>query len=70
MKKKLAKYTKEQWSDESLKLAIEALDQRHKMSEICTKYGIPRSSLRDHIEGKTSRRMEPNTILRERQVEK
>ena len=44
--------------------AIEALDQGHKMSEVCLKYGIPRSSLRDHVEGRTrTRRMGPNTIL-------
>ena len=34
------------------------------MSEVCLKYGIPRSSLRDHIEERTrTRRMGPNTIL-------
>ena len=34
------------------------------MSEVCLKYGIPRSSLKDYIEGRTrTRRMGPNTIL-------
>ena len=64
MKRKLAKYKRRQWSDEALKLAIEALDQGHKMSKVCLKYGIPKSSLRDHVEGSTkTRRMGPNTIL-------
>ena len=64
MKRKLAKYKRGQWSDEALKLAIEALDHAHKLNEVCQKYGIPRSSLRDHVKGRTkTRKMGPNTIL-------
>ena len=60
-----------QWSDESLKLAIDALDQGYKMAEVSRKYEIPRSSLRDNFEGRTrNRKMGPKTILSKEEEEK
>ena len=60
-----------QWSSESLELAIEGLDQGYKISEVCEKYNIPRSSLRDHFLGKSrGRKMGPKTVLSAEQEEK
>ena len=45
-------------------MAIEAIDNGHKYSNICIMYGIPKTSLRDHISGKTkSRKMDPKGLL-------
>ena len=49
--------------DEASKLAIEGLDQGYKLSEVSTKYGILRSSIRDHIEGKTKQRKIGSKII-------
>ena len=35
---------------------MEELDAGHRMGQICKKYSIPRSSLRDHYVGKTKSR--------------
>ena len=60
-----------QWSDESLKLAIDALDQGYKMADVSGKYEIPRSSLRDHYEGRTrNRKMDPKIILSKEEEDK
>ena len=45
-----------QWSDETLQLAIEGLDQGYKTSQVCAKYGIPRASLKDHLVGTRGRK--------------
>ena len=34
-------------------LAIKGLDQGYKLCEVLTKYGIPRSSIRNQVEGRT-----------------
>ena len=53
-----------QWSHESFKIAMNALDQGYKMVDVCMKYEIPKSSLRYHYEGRTrNRKMVPKTIL-------
>ena len=53
-----------QWSDESLKMAIDALNQCYKMADVCKKYEISRSFLKDHYEGRTrNRNMDRKTIL-------
>ena len=58
--KKIAKSQRAQWSSEALYLAIEGLDDGYKMSEVCEKYNIPSSSLRDHVVGRfKGRKMGP-----------
>ena len=53
-----------QWTIETLKLAIDALDTRYPMSQMCKKYGIPRNSLRDYYVGKRkSRKSRPLGVL-------
>ena len=54
--KKKSKCARGQWTTTILKLAIDALDIRYPMSQVCKKYGIPRSSLRDHYVGKRKSR--------------
>ena len=57
------KYTRAKWSDEDLKLAIGALDSGYNMREVCEAFSIPRTSLRDHYNGRiTSRKMGPPSI--------
>ena len=69
--KKIAKSKRAQWSTEALHLAIEGLGQGWKMSEVCEKYNIPRSSLRDHVVGRSrDRKMGPKTILTKDEEEK
>ena len=58
------KNTRAKWSDEDLKLAIGALDSGYSMREVCEAFSIPRTSLRDHYNGRvTSRKMGPPSIL-------
>ena len=46
------------------KLAIDALDSGYPLSQVCKKYGIPRSGLRDHYIGKReSRKSGPQGVL-------
>ena len=55
---------KGQWSSEALKLAIDALDSGYNMSQVSRHFQIPRSSLRDHYEGRTkSRKSGPQGVL-------
>ena len=54
--KKDLKRKRGHWSIATLKLAMEELDSRQKMRQVCKKYSIPRSSLRDHYVGKTKSR--------------
>ena len=69
--KTLVKKTRAHWSNEALKLAIEGVDQGYSMAEVCRKYRIPKSSLRDHIVGRTrGRKMRPKTILSQEEEEK
>ena len=42
---------RKQWSDEALKAAIEAIDASNKWEEVCSHYGIPRTSLRTTLVG-------------------
>ena len=65
------KLMRSQWSNESLELAIEGLGQGYKIFEVCEKYNIPRSSLRDHFLGKSrGRKMGPKTVLSTKEEEK
>ena len=60
----IAKAKRAQWSSEALHLAMEGLDEGYKMNEVCKKYNMPRSSLRDHQIGRSrGRKMGPKTIL-------
>ena len=66
--KKIQKNKRAQWSNEALTLAIKALNEGYKMSEVCKKYKISRSSLRDHVVGRTKgRKMGPKTILSQKE---
>ena len=47
-------YQRAQWSDRALGLAMEAVDNGHSYSKVSTEYKIPRSNLRDHMNGKTT----------------
>ena len=49
-KKKGGILLKRQWSDEVLTKAMAAIDSSYKWQEVCTYYGIPRTSLRDKHE--------------------
>ena len=52
------------WTNEALNKAMEAIDNGYTYNEVCSQYGNPRSSLRDHVNGKTrSRKMGPKGIL-------
>ena len=63
-KKTQPKKNRANWSNEALELAIEGLDQGYKFSQVCAKYGIPRSPLRDYLVGRSrGRKMGPKTIL-------
>ena len=58
------KNTRAKWSNEDLKLAIGALDSGYSMREVCEAFSIPKTSLRDHYNGRvTSRKMGPPSIL-------
>ena len=60
-----------QWTDEALEMAIDGLDQGFNTAEVSRKYKIPRSSLRDHYEGKTKgRKKGPKTILTKEEEDK
>ena len=59
-----------QWTDEVLKEAIQAIDDGYTMEEVSIHYSIPRTSLRDHISGKTtSRKMGPAPTLTKEEEE-
>ena len=63
-KNKKRKARRAQWSHEALKMAIEGLDQGYKIAKVNNKYGISRSSLGDHNEGKTSqKKIGPKIVL-------
>ena len=50
---------------------MEGLDQGWKISKVCEKYNIPRSSLRDHVVGRPrGRKMGPKTIFTKDEEEK
>ena len=45
---------------------MKAIDNGHKYSEVSAHYGIPKSSIRDHIKRRTkSRKMGPKEVLSE-----
>ena len=55
---------KAQWTDQALNEAMVAIDEGYQWEEVCTHYGIPKTSLRDNMSGKTkSRNMNPSPIL-------
>ena len=41
-----------QWSNEALRLSINAFDSGYKMKDVCKRFGIPRSTLREQYLGK------------------
>ena len=45
-------YKKDQWSNNALELAMEAIDQRYSYSQVSIEYGISKSNLKDHMIGK------------------
>ena len=50
----------------TLKMAMEAIDQRNSYVDVFAEYGIPKSSLRDHISEKTrSKKIGPQRVLTE-----
>ena len=52
-------------------MAIDGLDQGFSMADVCKKYKISRSSLRDHYEGRTKKRkMGPKTTLTKEKEDK
>ena len=53
------------WSNEALSKAIDSLDDGYKMGEICKKFGIPKSIVKDHYQyGRTtSRKIGPQGVL-------
>ena len=58
------KRSRSNWTDEDLKLAIDALDARYSIREVCEAIPIPKTTLKDHYNGKVkSRKMEPQSIL-------
>ena len=62
--KKLTKSKRSLWSTEALHLAIEGLDEGYKISEVCKRYNIHRSSLKDHVVGRCrGRKMGPKIVL-------
>ena len=40
------------WSTKSLNLALQAVDESHNISRVVKHYNIPRTALRDHVNGK------------------
>ena len=59
------------WSDEQLRDAIKALDYDYKIHEVCEAFNIPRSTLRDHYNGRIkSRKMGPKHVLNKEEEEK
>ena len=53
-----------QWTDYDLKMAIDALDHDYTIGEVSKAFNIPRTSLRDHYEGKVKgRKMGPKATL-------
>ena len=53
-----------QWTDYDLKMAIDALDHDYTIGEVSQAFNIPRTSLRDHYEGKVKgRKMGPKATL-------
>ena len=52
------------WTDENLVHAIACYDARYKLGECCKTFNIPKSSLRDHLSGRTtSRKIGAKTVL-------
>ena len=51
--------------------AIKALDYNYKIYEVCEAFNIPRSTLRDHYNGRIkSRKMRPKCVLTKEEEEK
>ena len=58
------KKTRARWTNEDLKQAMGALDSGYNMREVCEAYSIPRTSLRDHYNGRvTCRKKGPQSIF-------
>ena len=55
---------KKRWSNATLKAAIQTLDNGHRMKLVCQKFGIPRSSFREHyLEKRKSRKVRVAAVL-------
>ena len=64
-------FRRAQWSNETLKLVVEGIDQGYKMAEVARKYGISRISLRNHVEERTKgKRIELHTMLTPKEKQK
>ena len=62
--------TRANWSDQDLKDAISCLDIGYIIKEVCEAFSIPRTSLRDHYEGRVKgRKMGPKSILTKEEEE-
>ena len=65
------KRTRINWSDKDLKQATGALDSGYSMKEVCEAYSIPRTSLRDHYNGRIKcRKMGSQSILTKKEDNK
>ena len=65
------KQTRARWTNEDLKQAMGALDSGYNMREVCEAYSIPRTSLRDHYNGRvTCRKKGPQLILTKEEEDK
>ena len=52
-------------------MAIDRLDERYEMGEVCFKYGISRFSLRDHYESRIrQKKMGPRIVITKDEEEK
>ena len=62
---------KDNWSDKDLRQSINALDCGYKMHEFCEAFNIPRSTFRDHYNGRIKRRkMRPKVVFTKEKEEK
>ena len=62
--KKIRAKRRAKWSDQDLASAIACYDIGYKLSECSKAFNIPKSSLRDHLSGKTnSRKIGTKTIF-------
>ena len=59
-----------QWINQALREEMVAIDANYKWQEVCIYYGIPKTSLRDHMSGRTTlRKMRSYPILNKEEEE-
>ena len=63
MHKSNGKARRGQWLDDALQMAIDGLDKGYKMIEVCSKYAISRSLLKDHYAHRTRQRKVGSKIV-------